>query len=128
MCSRGVDRKSWLEIEEAWLGLRAQGPALMPYFRQAYPRFRNAAGRAALVFAAAKHDPVEVALRQQCAASTRIAACGGLRISIERTTTWEGKTRLAQVDVRFRPKRNLSTASPQSGRTQIGLCTRLSSQ
>lgn len=50
-----LDSTSDLEIENAWIAVRAHGPALMPYFRQAYPRFKKAKGRVALVFYATAH-------------------------------------------------------------------------
>lgn len=51
----GLDSKSSLDIENAWIALRAQGSALMPHFRQAYPRFKSATGRTALVFYATRY-------------------------------------------------------------------------
>ena len=78
-----------LEEEEAWNALRPLGEAVLPYLREAYPRFRKAQGRRSLVFHAIRYartseDAFQLGLAalEDRATLVRYRACGLLAYSL----------------------------------------------
>ena len=50
-----LDTASWRDAEEAWNALRPLGASVVPYLREAYPKFRKWQGRVNLVYHAVQH-------------------------------------------------------------------------
>ena len=53
-----LDTTSWSDQEEIWTELRPCGEAVVPYLREAYPRFRKWQGRVALVYRSIRYARV----------------------------------------------------------------------
>lgn len=84
-----LDQKSSNAIDEAWSELRPLGFGVVPYLRAAYPRFRQSAGRCALVYYSVRYarigtDAVELGLAAlgDRAKIVRYRACGLLAYSL----------------------------------------------
>jgi hypothetical protein len=119
----GLDSKSGLEIENAWISLRTHGSALMPYFKQAYPRFKTSAGRAALVFYATQYarisdDAFELghAALKDRSKIVRNRACGLLAYSLraQAITSLLGVMGDADAEVRQSAKAAITAIKAQN--------------
>lgn len=84
-----LDQKGNNAIDEAWAELRPLGYGVVPYLRAAYPRFRQSAGRCALVYYAVRYaritdDAVALGLAALGDRSkiVRYRACGLLAYSL----------------------------------------------
>ena len=83
------DSTSWSDQEEIWNELRPFGEAVVPYLREAYPRFRKWQGRVALVyhsirFARVSEDAFQLGLAALADRATlvRYRACSLLAYSL----------------------------------------------